>query len=75
MSPTRARPTTKAPPRNIKVWDVIDGKHLAGGREFPSMVLDGKAGFADGIRADIDGNIWASAGWVDAGYDAVRFTK
>jgi gluconolactonase len=31
-----------------------------------------KAGFADGIRADVDGNIWASAGWVGDGYDGVH---
>lgn len=31
-----------------------------------------KAGFADGIRCDEDGNIWASAGWVGAGYDGVH---
>jgi len=59
-------------PRNIKVWDVVDGKKLARGREFTSMELNGKAGFADGIRADEDGNIWASAGWVGEGYDGVH---
>jgi gluconolactonase len=61
-------------PRNIKVWDVVNGKTLANGREFASMKLDGfeKAGFADGIRADIDGNVWASAGWVGDGYDGVH---
>ncbi|HEX5104657.1 MAG TPA: SMP-30/gluconolactonase/LRE family protein [Pirellulaceae bacterium] len=61
-------------PRNIKVWDVVSGKALANGREFVSMQLDGfdKAGFADGIRADIDGNVWASAGWVGDGYDGVH---
>ena len=59
-------------PRNIKVWDVVDGAKLANGREFTSMELDGKAGFADGIRADIDGNVWASAGWVGEGYDGVH---
>ena len=59
-------------PKNIKVWDVVDEKKLANGREFASMEIDGKAGFADGIRADIDGNIWASAGWVGAGYDGVH---
>ncbi|MGI8982568.1 MAG: SMP-30/gluconolactonase/LRE family protein [Pirellulaceae bacterium] len=61
-------------PRNIKVWDVVDGKTLAKGREFASMKLDGfeKAGFADGIRADVDGNVWASAGWVGDGYDGVH---
>jgi gluconolactonase len=38
------------------------------------MELDGKkvAGFADGIRADIDGNIWVAAGWVGDGYDGVQ---
>jgi gluconolactonase len=61
-------------PRNIKVWDVVGGTKLANGREFASMKLDGfeKAGFADGIRADIDGNVWASAGWVGDGYDGVH---
>jgi gluconolactonase len=59
-------------PRNIKVWDVADGTKLTKGREFVSMELDGKAGFADGIRADTDGNVWASAGWVGHGYDGVH---
>ncbi len=59
-------------PKNIKVWDVVDGKKLANGREFVSMELNGKAGFADGIRADVDGNVWASAGWVGEGYDGVH---
>ena len=36
------------------------------------MELEGKTGFADGIRADTDGNIWASAGWVGDGYDGVH---
>jgi len=59
-------------PRNIKVWDV-DGVRLRNGRQFCSMELPGKgAGLADGIRADTDGNIWASAGWVGAGYDGVH---
>lgn len=59
-------------PKNIKVWDIVDDQKLAKGREFASMELDGKAGLADGIRADTDGNIWASAGWVGAGYDGVH---
>ena len=58
--------------RNIKVWDVIDSVRLSGGREFTSMELEGKTGLADGIRADKDGNIWASAGWVGDGYDGVH---
>jgi len=65
----------------IKVWDVKEETSLANGRTFCSMELeieneDGekevKAGFADGIRADIDGNVWASAGWVGEGYDGVH---
>ena len=56
-------------PRNIKVWDLsADAKSLRNGKEFSSM---GK-GMADGIRCDIDGNIWASAGWVGDGYDGVH---
>jgi gluconolactonase len=59
-------------PKNIKVWDVVNGKSLSNGKEFTSMEYEGKAGFADGIRADVDGNIWASAGWVGDGYDGVH---
>jgi gluconolactonase len=60
-------------PRNIKVWDVVDGRRLRNGRQFVSMELAGKgAGLADGIRADTDGNIWSSAGWVGPGYDGVH---
>jgi gluconolactonase len=38
------------------------------------MSVNGKevAGVADGIRADVDGNIWAGCGWVGAGYDGVH---
>ncbi|WP_396624642.1 SMP-30/gluconolactonase/LRE family protein [Luteitalea sp.] len=55
-------------PRGIHVFDVVNGKGLANRRLFHDM---GKGG-ADGIRCDADGNIWASAGWVGAGYDGVR---
>lgn len=59
-------------PKIIKVWDV-DGATLKNGRQFCSMELPGKgAGLADGIRCDTDGNVWASAGWVGAGYDGVH---
>ena len=63
-------------PKVIKVWDVVEGKSLANGRDFASMemTISGEvaAGLADGIRADVDGNIWASAGWVGDGYDGVH---
>ena len=61
-------------PKIIKVWNVVDRRKLSGGRQFASMKLDlfSDVGFADGIRADVDGNIWASAGWVGPGYDGVH---
>lgn len=59
-------------PRHIMVFEVKDGKKLGKGREFASMEMDGKAGLADGIRCDVDGNVWASAGWVGEGYDGVH---
>ena len=50
-------------PKIIKVFDVADGRSLKNGRQFVNMELSGKgAGLADGIRADVDGNIWTGAG-------------
>ena len=55
------------------IWGYdVDGSKLHKAQTFADMDLDGKAGFADGIRADEDGNIWASAGWVGDGYDGVH---
>ncbi len=59
-------------PQDIKMWDIVDGTSLKNTRQFTTMEFNGKAGFADGIRADVDGNIWASAGWVGDGYDGVH---
>jgi gluconolactonase len=67
-------------PRNIRVYDVEDGKKLKNGREFASMAMEPyhqskgskKAGFADGMRVDTDGNLWVGAGWVGDGYDGVH---
>lgn len=59
---------TGASQRNIKVWDVVEGRKLSGGRDFVSMA----PGVADGIRADEDGNIWAGAGWVGEEFDGVH---
>ncbi len=57
----------------IKVWDISgDGTTLSKGRNFASMDFNGMSGGADGIRADVDGNIWASAGWAGGGYDGVH---
>lgn len=61
-------------PKSIKVWNIVDEKKLSNGKEFASMKLAGfnNVGLADGIRCDVDGNIWASAGWVGEGYDGVH---
>jgi gluconolactonase len=63
-------------PKNIMVFDVVDGKKVKNGRQYVSMEMEvkgeKKAGFADGIRADTEGNIWVGAGWVGAGYDGVQ---
>jgi gluconolactonase len=55
-------------PRQIMVYDVVDGERLENGRVFCDM----GEGTADGIRCDTDGNIWSSAGWVGDGYDGVH---
>ena len=62
--------------KQIKAWDVVEEKTLKKGRRFASMDLkigeETYAGMADGIRCDVDGNVWSSAGWVGAGYDGVH---
>ena len=59
-------------PKDIKVYDV-DGAKLKGGRVFTAMPLaGGTKGLADGIRTDVDGNVWASAGWAGEGFDGVH---
>jgi gluconolactonase len=57
-------------PRDIQVFDVAENK-LRGKRQFTDMKLNGKPGGADGIRADVDGNIWAGANG-GPGYDGVQ---
>ena len=41
----------------------LDRKKLKNGKVFASMEMDGKVGFADRIRCDEDGNVWASNGY------------
>ena len=55
-------------PRHIRVYDVDDNTRLKNGRLFYDM----SPGLADGIRCDVDGNLWSSAGWVGEGYDGVH---
>jgi gluconolactonase len=59
-------------PKGIQVFDVVDGVRLRNQRLFCSMEFEGRRGGADGIRCDIDGNVWAAAGWAGAGYDGVH---
>ena len=59
-------------PRGIDVYDVVDNLKLKGKRRFCSMEFNGKSGGSDGIRADVDGNIWSAAGWAGEGYDGVH---
>lgn len=58
--------------KNI-IWQYdVDGARLTNPRTFASMEMDGKSGFADGLRCDEAGNVWAGAGWVGDGYDGVH---
>jgi len=43
--------------------------------ETPPKVVNNEpliAGMPDGIRCDVEGNVWVGAGWVGAGYDGVH---
>ena len=55
-------------PRVIRVYDVADGARAARGRLFADM----SPGTSDGIRCDVDGNLWAAAGNGGAGFDGVH---
>lgn len=54
-------------PRAIHVFEVVDGSALANPRIFCDLSSAGP----DGFRVDIDGNVWAAAGWGGAGHDGV----
>jgi gluconolactonase len=58
--------------KNI-VWTYeVDGTRLRNPRTFCDMDLGGKSGFPDGLRCDVQGNVWVGAGWVGEGYDGVQ---
>jgi gluconolactonase len=54
-------------PAHIRVFDVVNGKKLRGGKE----LVDMRPGVADGIRCDRDGNVWSSSGWGDPNRNGV----
>ena len=55
-------------PAHIRAFDV-DGAALRGGRVFAE---DFAPGMTDGLRCDVDGNVWCSMGWGDPAEDGVR---
>jgi gluconolactonase len=57
-------------PKDVQVFDIADNK-IRNQKLFTDMKLGGKSGIADGIRADVDGNIWAGSNG-GAGYDGVQ---
>jgi len=61
-------PKNASDPRPIRVYDVEDGVRLKNGRMFVNM----SPGLSDGIRCDVDGNVWSAAGWAGDGFNGVH---
>jgi len=61
-------PKHPSDPHPIRVYDVEDGVRLKNGRLFANMA----PGSSDGIRCDVDGNVWSAAGWAGEGYNGVH---
>ncbi len=63
-------------PKNILVFDVTDGVKLGKNQVFAvnkGLLADKNGnGGSDGVRCDINGNVWASAGWIGDGFDGVH---
>jgi gluconolactonase len=61
---------TQGGPAHIRVFDVDIGTgKVTNGKVFADGFLPG---FTDGMRADVEGNIWCSMGWGDPKEDGVR---
>ena len=61
-------PKRPGDPRPIRVYDVEEGKRLKNGRRFVNMA----PGSSDGIRCDVDGNLWSAAGWGPDNFNGVH---
>jgi gluconolactonase len=61
-------PKREGDPHPIRVYDVENGVRLKNGRLFADM----SPGMSDGIRCDVDGNVWSAAGWGGEGYNGVH---
>lgn len=59
-------------PRDIQVFDIDGERTLRNKHQFVNMTLNGTPCIADGIRADVDGNIWAGTGRGDTQFDGVN---
>lgn len=55
-------------PRNVYVYDVVGGRKLSNKRKF----IDVGSGTPDGMRCDVDGNLWMGWGMGDAALDGVN---
>jgi gluconolactonase len=55
-------------PRPIRVYDVENGVRLKNGRMFANLA----PGSSDGIRCDVDGNVWSAAGWGSESFNGVH---
>jgi gluconolactonase len=67
MSSTQASPNN---PSHIRIFDVdVASGQLSNSKVFAEMP---KPSITDGMRADMDGNIWCSMGWGNANEDGVR---
>ena len=53
--------------RNILIYDVVSGSGVTNGRPFCDM----SPGNSDGIRCDVDGNLWAASGFGGEGTSGV----
>jgi gluconolactonase len=58
-------------PHQLRVYDVVHGVRLTNGRKFVDM----GAGTFDGIRCDVDGNIWAGADGVARRTTACMYSR
>jgi gluconolactonase len=61
-------PKHSGDPLPIWVYDVVDGVRLKNRRMFVNMA----PGLSDGIRCDVDGNVWSAAGWAGEGFNGVH---
>ena len=54
--------------RNIMVFDIVNGELVTNARAFCDM----SPGRSDGIRCDMDGNLWAASGFGGEGTNGVH---